>query len=53
MAERWGRILGAARHYGPALLPFVLRAPLRRYVPRVTLAKLAAKCLLGWRVRPR
>lgn len=51
-AEQWKRILGAARHYRPALLPYIVHQPFRRYLPKAELGKLLVKCLIGWRVRP-
>lgn len=52
LSQQWSKILGAARHYQLALLPFVLQQPFRRYLPPILLAKLATKCLIGWRVKP-
>jgi hypothetical protein len=50
IAQQWGRILSAARQYTPALIPFVLRQPMRRYLPSVLVAKLLVKCLIRKRV---
>lgn len=52
LSRRWGSLLGAARQYRPALLPFVLRQPFRAYLPAVALAKLSLKCLINWQVKP-
>lgn len=50
IAQQWGRILSAARQYTPALIPFVLRQPMRRYLPPVLITKLLVKCLVRKRI---
>lgn len=50
IAQQWGRILGAARQYTPALIPFVLRQPMRHYLPPVLITKLLVKCLVWKRI---
>lgn len=51
LGGQWGEVLQAAKYYHPGLVPFILRLPLRRYLPRVVVLKLLTKCLLFWRVR--
>lgn len=46
IAQQWGRILNAARQYTPSLIPYVLRQPMRRYLPPVLVMKLLVKCLV-------
>ena len=50
IAQQWGRILGAARQFRPALIPFILRQPMRRYLSSVFLTKLLVKCMVRWKV---
>lgn len=50
MSQQWGRILNAARQYRPAMMPFVMHRSLSRYLPKVMLLKLLAKCLISWKI---
>jgi glycosyltransferase involved in cell wall biosynthesis len=51
LGQHWVRILEAARQYRPALIPFVLRSPLRSYIAPTRLLKLLTKCLISWQVK--
>jgi hypothetical protein len=50
LAGQWLGILGASRQFRPALIPFLLRQPMRSYLPTVPILKLMLKCLIRWRV---
>ena len=51
LGQQWARILESTRQYRPALIPFVMRQPLRKYVASVRLLKLLTKCLISWKVK--
>jgi hypothetical protein len=51
-AGQWARILSAAQHYRPALIPFILQQPFRQYLSTSNLGKLVVKSLISWRVKP-
>ncbi|MFD1872254.1 glycosyltransferase family 2 protein [Hymenobacter bucti] len=50
MAQQWGRILGAARQFRPALVPFILRQPMCNHLPIMLVTKLLMKCLIRWKI---
>jgi glycosyltransferase involved in cell wall biosynthesis len=51
IAQQWSRILNAARQYTPALIPYVLRQPMRRYLSPMLTGKLLVKCIMRWQVK--
>jgi glycosyltransferase involved in cell wall biosynthesis len=51
LADQWGRILNAAKQYTPALIPFILRPPLRQYLAQINVLKLVTKCIVRWKAK--
>jgi len=49
LSAQWNKILSAAKHYKPALIPFILNKLLYKNASFSTVAKLFVKSLIYWR----